>query len=342
MRRIENRVENYTLYVKGVNYNFVTALKRQLNQYQSTIVQICGGDVDTSKWKLTGESLRLEVRNEQQRSKFLNVTEICGREVTVTEPWSLTAKRAQVSENRPQQPNTFVDAIVKGLKLGVVYGVPADVTPDDMKALSAAVEARRLTPSDRLNTDQQYSVILSFRGELPSHVDVTPFLKLKVSAYSPRPMQCKACWLYGHTAARCRNTITCEHCAVRGHSKLNCVALEDDSKMRCVNCRGRHEASSKICGRYQENLDILLLAYSVSPPMSFREAQEIYMQGKKNGTVATEAPGPSANRGATYAAAAARQPGSAMKRVNVEVNANAKAEAKTMQKTYPFNPNGII
>lgn len=280
VRNPENRVETNTLYIKGDSYNFVAAMKRQLKQYQSAIVQICGGDVDTSKWKLTGESLRVEVRNDQQRSKLLSVVEICGKPVLVTEPWSLTAKRNQVSENKLIQPNTYVDAAIRGLKLGVVYGVPADITPDDMRVLAAAVEARRLTPMSRTNVDDQYSVLLSFDDEIPSHVEVTPFLRLKVTAYAPRPMQCRSCWLFGHTAARCRNTIACEHCSIRGHSKLNCISLDDDNKTRCVNCKGRHEASSKLCARYQENLDILL-SYSVTPPMNFKKAQEIYARGKK-------------------------------------------------------------
>jgi hypothetical protein len=59
--------------------------------------------------------------------------------------------------------------------LGVVYGVPSDITPDDIQNLVSALSARRLTSFTETNQESNYSVLLTFDGQLPSSDQVAPF-----------------------------------------------------------------------------------------------------------------------------------------------------------------------
>jgi hypothetical protein len=138
------------------------------------------------------ESLRIVVKQPAQQFMLLQTSELCGKIVEITEPWSISRKRTeQVSGDQPLAPNTYADAVASGRKLGVVYGVPSDVTPDEVKNLVDAVDARRLTPMTESNKNEAYSVLLSFTADTPPYVEIAPFSRLKISQYAPRPMQCK-------------------------------------------------------------------------------------------------------------------------------------------------------
>lgn len=185
-------------------------------------------------------------------------------------------------------------------------------------------------------------MLLAFENDMPPYVDVAPFMRLKISQYSLRPMQCKGCWLFGHTMARCRNQVAYEYCAQRGHSKNNCTVLENENRLRCVNCRGRHEASSRLCPRYQENLDILLLAYSTTPSMTFKDAQVIYDQGKRNGQSVAPMQTATAGDAGSYAAVAARSSNRPERPVRPNGGLGPSAEAKSIKQSYNYNPNGVV
>jgi hypothetical protein len=86
-----------TLYIKGIGYNFAAAVRRQPSSYHSEIIKCCGSDVDASLWKFSGETLRVVLKQPAQRFRLLQATEICGKSVEVTEPWSVSTRtQAQV------------------------------------------------------------------------------------------------------------------------------------------------------------------------------------------------------------------------------------------------------
>lgn len=178
---------NDTLYIRGVGYNFAAAVRRQPTLYTSEIVKICGSDVDQHLWKFSGETFRINIKNAAQRSKLLQVTDLCGKSVEISEPWSVTRRNDRQIGGGPSQPavNTYAQARASGQTLGVVYGVPADVSPDQIKDMASAASARRLTPQsgEMRETDEVYSVLLGFNGELPQFVQVAPFLRLRINAY---------------------------------------------------------------------------------------------------------------------------------------------------------------
>lgn len=250
--------------------------------------------------------MRVAVKQVQQRERLLRTLEICGKPVTVSEVWSVARRSAQQGGGDivPPAVNDYAQAAANGQILGVVYAVPVEFTPEQIRDMTAAVSARRLTPPS--NKEEVYSVLLSFTGVLPQHVQLTPFIKLKVFPYSLRPMQCRRCWAFGHTQRRCLGQQACEYCSRKGHTKAACSVLNQAHQCRCINCKGPHKATSKLCVYYQKNLNILRLASTRTPSLSFREARELYQCEKQSAQVSNSVllPAQSGER-LSYAAAVA-------------------------------------
>lgn len=76
--------------------------------------------------------------------------------------------------------------------------------------------------------------------------------KFRTKIYIPRPMQCKRCFRFGHTAKLCKSgQEVCGHCGVKGHPTASCQHANDASKVRCINCEGNHQSQSASCPKYQ-------------------------------------------------------------------------------------------
>lgn len=189
------------------------------------------------------------------------------------------------------------------------------------------------------NQDNTYSVLLAFDGPLPSSVQVAPFLRLKINPHLPRPMQCHKCWMFGHTQARCRNQglyVNTVRCA---DMKVNCAVANNEARRRCVTCKGPHEASSRLCGRYQDNLNILMLSFSKTPPLPFKEAQKLYVEEKKQNQTVSRMAGTQPAARVSYAAVAARSADI----VDQTSRETTDAPLSTRQKaSFNYNPNGVI
>jgi hypothetical protein len=291
------------LYIKGVGYNFGAAVKRRPKEYQTEIIRVCGTDVDTSLWRFPGESLRVTLRLPSQRFNLLQVRDLCGKTVEVSQSWSAERRDRHMETSEGVRPptNLYAAALTAGHSVGVVYGVSADISIDELKVIASAIDARRLTPLSDLNRDEPYSAMLFFSGALPQAISIAPFLRLKVSKYVPRPMQCRRCWLYGHTQARCRNQAACEFCSLRGHDRINCSVANNDARRKCINCKGPHMASDKVCVKYQQNCNILDIAYSHSPPLSFKEAERLYAETNPKQPVRADDSNVRSSRRVTYA-----------------------------------------
>jgi hypothetical protein len=128
-----------TVYVKGTNYNFIiTELRRKPIQIQTEILNLCHS-TNPKNWKISGESLRITVDDPQQKQLLLSLKEINGRPVEVTPPWSSTRPVTTGIAGAPAAAsNSYLQALINHEKLGVIYGVPSDITCEELIAVSGA------------------------------------------------------------------------------------------------------------------------------------------------------------------------------------------------------------
>jgi hypothetical protein len=220
-------------------------------------------------------------------------------------------------------------------KLGVIYGVPSDVTCDDLAAISGSKAVRRLTPVNTQDTDQPYTALLTFEGDMPVSVQSTSFLRLRVQNYMPRSMQCMNCMMFGHTMTRCKNQSVCAYCALRGHSKDECNNRDQPQKCKCINCKGAHEATSHLCSKYQDNLATLKLAYAQNPPLPFKEAQRVLAEQRR---AAPEQKKTEPEPKKTYASAVRNRGDRSQSRTRARLNSTVPAAP--IQPAY-IGPSGI-
>lgn len=205
---------------------------------------------------------------------MLAIKNLGENEVVVTQPWSITRQTSALSAARGEQ-----SAPVEG-HLCIVFNVPAECPPNEVAAESGANWVKRITPVDTTAESRPYTLILSFSDIPPPYITVAGFLRLRTHDYIPRPMRCLKCWAFGHTAKRCQKTVVCCYCGKRGHAKEQCTLSQNPESWHCDNCHGGHEAASRDCPKYIENMKIIKLAHSTQPPMPFKEAQEKWLLQK--------------------------------------------------------------
>jgi len=74
---------------------------------------------------------------------------------------------------------------------------------------------------------------------------------------SVKVIRCFHCQRFGHIARNCKNFAKCEFCADSHRTDETCVY-----DVQCVNCRGRHPASSSQCPAYLKRYETIAAQYS--------------------------------------------------------------------------------
>lgn len=134
---------------------------------------------------------------------------------------------------------------------GVIYDVDVSIPNADLPVLiKPATGATDILQVCRLGKSRCIKV--TFRGDcIPSHVKVGHFRHV-VRPYIPRPLQCHNCLKLGHVSAVCNNKQACPRCA-GPHKAEACQA----TLLKCSNCNGNHETSSKDCPVLKKERSIL-------------------------------------------------------------------------------------
>ncbi|GFR90858.1 nucleic-acid-binding protein from mobile element jockey [Elysia marginata] len=92
-------------------------------------------------------------------------------------------------------------------------------------------------------------------------------LKLNVRPYVPTPMRCFKCPKFGHGREKCRRQDPlCGECGKVSHAADNYK-----NGPHCVNCRGDHAASDKVCPKYAE--EQVILRYRTYNGGTFQQAR---------------------------------------------------------------------
>ena len=107
--------------------------------------------------------------------------------------------------------------------------------------------ARRITvfrDNVKRNTNM---IVLTFNTAILPNVLKVGYLRVTVDMYIPTPLQCYACFKYGHHELRCKLHGGDELCRRYGlpsvtHDETNCTI-----EIKCVNCGEAHSSTSQPC-----------------------------------------------------------------------------------------------
>ena len=108
--------------------------------------------------------------------------------------------------------------------------------------------------------------VLTFLGKLPASIKIG-YSSFRIDKYYPSPINCGKCCRWGHISANCRGNPVCSRCGLMGHIKINC----NQEKPHCINCKGEHEANSRICNVFERERQVCNLAADMG--ISFTEAR---------------------------------------------------------------------
>lgn len=138
---------------------------------------------------------------------------------------------------------------------GIVRGVDAQLSPaETLEKLSVAgvvavYRCNRVVDNKRVPTE---SVIATFAGtSCPSEIKAWPLI-IRVDQLASRPLQCRNCWRFGHSAGGCKSDGRCCRCG-DAHSNRECTAQED----MCCLCGGQYAADNADCPIRQHEMQVL-------------------------------------------------------------------------------------
>lgn len=138
---------------------------------------------------------------------------------------------------------------------GIIRGVDTDMSVNDMLEEFAPAGVIAVHRCSRIENDSRYpteSVIATFAGvSLPSEIKVWPLI-FRVEALSPRPLQCKKCWRFGHSVGGCKSAARCCSCG-GDHPPAPCNTEE----VTCCLCSNSHPADYSGCPVREQEMKVL-------------------------------------------------------------------------------------
>lgn len=134
-------------------------------------------------------------------------------------------------------------------------------------------ELKQITSRKNDSVKKTPLFILTFSTPiLPEKLNVG-YLNIKVRPYIPNPIRCFRCQTFGHGVTTCRGSLVCAKCGQPDHSSDICTA----EKPHCKNCSQDHEASSKLCSKWQVEKEIqrLKVLFKLSHADAKKQAMSI-------------------------------------------------------------------
>ena len=123
------------------------------------------------------------------------------------------------------------------------------------------------------------ALLVTFRQSAPPeylHI-LGELAKSEVYEYHDKPMMCKKCLEYNHTAKRCTyNDIICSNCASRGHDFKSCQS----EIPKCYHCGNNHKTGDKRCAVQHEQAEIISIRSKMQ--VTREQAKLIYRQQNPN------------------------------------------------------------
>ena len=197
-------------------------------------------------WPRGDGCLVVETRNKEQCSKVLNLDSLGS---------------TKVSQSSHPTFNTCKGVIRSGELL--------DYSTD---RLLSKLESQKVVNIHRVTRNvggvkvPSSTLILTFKLLTPPTKIRVGYLNIPVSPYVEYPRRCFLCQRFGHVSSKCRWERVCLNCAKPSHGS-SCTVPPS-----CANCRGDHAASSKQCGIFLFEKEVLALRNKER--ISFKEAKD--------------------------------------------------------------------
>jgi len=272
----------YPAYVVRDGYNVAVAFKRAQKAYTQAIEAAFGDDVTV---RLRNDRFRLDFSSTEQQHAAANATELNGRPVNISLPWTADEKAA-----KKQAAGSHVT-----YRKVVIGGVSTDWSAVEVKDAAGATWAKRILRRQGDRLEPTTAVILGFIDEPPATVFVGK-LRHRTRKYVEEPQRCYRCHRFGHRAAGCRSDRRCARCG-GDHEYAGCPNMERPS---CVNCRKPHPAGYGGCTAKKE-AEAALKIVAAAPEMDYKKALLRVRVDKKKAGAATPTATSSSSRRPTTA-----------------------------------------
>ncbi|GAB0090556.1 hypothetical protein DMENIID0001_052930 [Sergentomyia squamirostris] len=240
------------------------AVEKDLNQF---------GEVADVVRKKDGKLL-VEAATVEQAAKILTITKIADNDVEAVMCAQMNTCRAIVRDEymiywdqeellRELAPQGVI--AIKNIKTRA-RGQRAAQSPDGN--------------ANRAQWNPTATFIITF--DLPSRPQFLRigYARLQTRDYIPDPIRCFNCQQFGHFRTSCRNVGICVRCSEKEHRPDPCKG-----GMKCINCKGPHFASWRVCPVYKEEFKIQEI--KVKYKITYSAAAKIYKDFyKKSATMA--------------------------------------------------------
>ena len=253
VRNIFGPIENFTKYFR-IQFTETT---REISGYaiNDDIKQLSGGKVD--RIEAEGKNvIVVKTSKREQSEKIKGITKLCGKDVTVT---------AHDKLNYTQ---------------GLIYINNFDVNESDLSELEGYI--REKCPSFHSLDQPTYvksrnpntqAYLLKFSNDyLPDFLDIGEVIAVR--RWVDRPLRCKKCLQYGHSAgsdwSRCGREERCKYCTDQDHKSADCKS----DNLKCLYCQENHETGNKKCIR--EIKEQKIVDIQSRQKVGFMRAKQIY------------------------------------------------------------------
>lgn len=139
---------------------------------------------------------------------------------------------------------------VEGRSRGIVSRYPLGQSLRPIQEDPRVTFARRCTyNAGHCRREPTRQVEVTFRGSLPSSLDLGVWGVFSVRRFTPEPLRCFNCQAFGHVQKYCRTGALCGVCSGK-HPSSKCIDTLRTGNVRaarCPNCGGRHHAWFKGC-----------------------------------------------------------------------------------------------
>lgn len=264
------QIETYTVHDKAPFY--IMMEKKDINEIEISkyLIKVKITGIEEIR-KLSKFKLRVKVKSRDSANDILNN--------------KVLRSMQKINSYIPSQ---FVKTV------GIVRGVPLDVTNEEIEEyLESPVPVESYERLSYWDKDSKCakpgtSLKLTFRSTtLPREIKIFYVVK-RVDYFIPRPILCRNCLRYGHTARVCKNTkeSLCNNCTEVTHAvsdkscNKQCVHCIGNCATKCKFCNtGNHRTSSKDCPEMVKQTQIK--EKMIKEKMSFVEARNLVQNGSQ-------------------------------------------------------------